>query len=109
GLGSGGSTVALELAKAGVGAMILCDPDVVEDANVVRHECDDRHLGWTKARAVADLALRRNPQIDVRIVERRVEEVEGDLPEILATVDLLAVCTDTQASRHLLNQHATAS
>src|SRR5947208_205763 len=52
GLGSGGSTVALELAKSGIGHLILCDPDRLEEHNLVRHECDERYLGESKPRAV---------------------------------------------------------
>ncbi|TAE94470.1 MAG: ThiF family adenylyltransferase, partial [Oscillatoriales cyanobacterium] len=39
GLGSGGSTVALELAKAGVGNFVLIDFDRLELENVARHIC----------------------------------------------------------------------
>lgn len=106
GLGSGGSTVALELAKAGVGRLILCDPDSLEEANVMRHECDDGYLGWTKPRAVADLVVGRNPAIDVSIIESAVEDIESGLPQLIASVDAVAVCTDTDASRHLIDRLA---
>jgi len=38
GLGSMGASMALELARAGVGRMILIDPDIMEIANISRHE-----------------------------------------------------------------------
>src|SRR5919201_1896615 len=68
GLGSGGSTVALELAKAGVGGLTLIDPDRLEEQNLIRHECDDRYLGWSKAEAVADLIAHRNPLAEVEAI-----------------------------------------
>lgn len=103
GLGSGGSALALELAKAGVGRLVLCDPDVIEEGNVVRHECDDRYLGWSKPRAVADLALRRNPDLDIAVLEAPAEDAEHELRGVAGTADAVAVCTDTDGSRHLLN------
>lgn len=45
GLGSGGSPVALELAKAGVGHLVLIDFDRLELANVVRHVCGSDNEG----------------------------------------------------------------
>ncbi len=45
GVGSGGSTIALELVKAGVGNFILVDPDRIEVVNVVRHLCGLSDLG----------------------------------------------------------------
>jgi molybdopterin/thiamine biosynthesis adenylyltransferase len=38
GCGSVGSTIASELARAGVGHFILADPDILEPANVSRHQ-----------------------------------------------------------------------
>lgn len=104
GLGSGGSTVALELAKAGVRRFALVDPDRLEQANVVRHECDDRYLGWNKAAAVADLILFRNPDADVEIVSENVLSLGERLAEMVAAADLVVGCTDVEPPKHLLNR-----
>src|SRR5207237_3839927 len=61
GVGSGGSTIALELVKAGVGNFLLVDPDRVEVANVVRHLCGLSDLGRFKTKAIRDLILEKNP------------------------------------------------
>ena len=71
GLGSGGSTVALELAKAGVARLTLIDPDTLEETNLIRHECDDRYLGENKAVAVADLIPPPRPRGRSRGAGRR--------------------------------------
>lgn len=57
GLGALGSVVAEQLARAGVGRLTLVDRDRVEPGNLVRHAADLRHIGWSKAKGVADVAL----------------------------------------------------
>jgi molybdopterin/thiamine biosynthesis adenylyltransferase len=104
GLGSGGSTVALELAKAGVGRFTLVDPDDLEVANLVRHECDDRYLGWNKAAAVSDLILFRNPGAEVEVVGSDAFSLGEGLREAVAAADLVAGCTDVEPPKHLLNR-----
>jgi molybdopterin/thiamine biosynthesis adenylyltransferase len=104
GLGSGGSTVALELAKAGVGRFTLVDPDRLEEANLVRHECDDRYLGWNKAAAVSDLILFRNPDAHVDVVRADAVSLGERLDEAVASADLVAACTDVEPPKHLLNR-----
>jgi hypothetical protein len=108
GLGSGGSTLALELAKAGVGRFTLIDPDRIEESNLVRHECDDRYLGWNKAKAVADLILHRNGEAKVEAVEFDLLRLDGLLALEVADADLVAVCTDSEPPKHLLNRLCTA-
>ena len=108
GVGSGGSTVALELAKAGVGRLTLVDPDRLEEANVVRHECDDRSLGRNKAEAVRELVHHRNPDARVEAIPLDVFAVEG-LAGLVAGADLVAVCTDVEPPKHLLNRTALAA
>ena len=104
GAGSGGSTVALELAKAGVGRFTLIDPDRIELANVIRHECDDRDVGRLKVGAVADLIRYRNPEAEVEPIAKDVFELGSRLEELVADADLVAVCTDVEAPKHLLNR-----
>jgi molybdopterin/thiamine biosynthesis adenylyltransferase len=109
GLGSGGSTVALELAKAGVGRFTLVDPDVLTEANVVRHECDDRYLGRSKAAAVAALIRHRNPAAQVEAVEADALALGGRLADELERASLVAGCTDVEPPKHLLNRLAVAA
>jgi molybdopterin/thiamine biosynthesis adenylyltransferase len=104
GLGSGGSTVALELAKAGVGRLTLVDPDRLEERNVVRHECDDRDLDRRKVDAVADLVARRNPDARVEAIAADVFALGDRLERLVRAADLVAGCTDGEAPQHLLNR-----
>jgi molybdopterin/thiamine biosynthesis adenylyltransferase len=107
GLGSGGSTVALELAKAGVGRFLLIDPDRLEERNLIRHECDDRYLGWNKAEAVADLIWHRNPEAEVETLAVDVFELREGLQRAVGEAALVAACTDAEPPKHLLNRLCT--
>jgi molybdopterin/thiamine biosynthesis adenylyltransferase len=107
GLGSGGSTVALELAKAGVGRLTLIDPDRLEEPNLIRHECDERYLGWNKAEAVAHLIRHRNPEADVEAIAGDVFALGERLEEAVGSAALVAVCTDAEPPKHELNRICT--
>ena len=109
GLGSGGSTVALELAKAGVGHFTLIDYDRIEQANVIRHECDDDYLGQLKVGSVAKLIHKRNPEAEIEPIAKDVFELGSRLEELVAGADLIAVCTDAEPPKHLLNRLALAA
>jgi hypothetical protein len=104
GLGSGGATVAVELAKAGVARFTLVDPDRIEETNVIRHECDDRYVGMNKAVAVADLIRHRNPAAEVAALPSDAFELGPRLEELVSGADLVAVCTDAEAPKRLLNR-----
>lgn len=104
GLGSGGSTVALELAKAGVGGFALVDPDQLEEGNLIRHECDDRYLGWNKAEAVADLISHRNPDAAVHVIPSDVFALGDHLRGLVEGSALVAACTDAEPPKHLVNR-----
>jgi molybdopterin/thiamine biosynthesis adenylyltransferase len=109
GLGSGGSTVALELAKAGVSRFTLVDPDTIEEANLIRHECDDRYIGVNKAAAVADLILHREPDAEVGVVPADVFDLGPRLEQLVAEADLVAVCVDAEPPKRLLNVACTVA
>ena len=106
GCGSVGSTMALELVRAGVGALVLADPDILEPANVCRHQAGLQHLGRRKADAVRDMALSINPSADVEV---HAVDICGDM-ETMETIsavasqcDLLLCTTDTDESRIFVN------
>ncbi|GHJ47573.1 hypothetical protein Cs7R123_49150 [Catellatospora sp. TT07R-123] len=106
GLGSGGSSIALALAQAGVGRMVLADRDRIEVANVARHACGIGDLGRRKTAAVADLLVGKNPDIQLSTVDVDVLTDTSRLTEALAGVDLIIAATDSDRSRFVLNQVA---
>lgn len=104
GLGSGGSVIASELAKAGVGGFVLMDRDRLDVVNVGRHLCDVRDLGRRKTVAVADRLRARNPALRLRLVDADILADPDATRQALAGVDAIVAATDNNPSRLLLNQ-----
>lgn len=104
GVGSGGSTIAIELAKAGVGNFILIDPDRVEVVNMVRHVCGLSDLGRYKTKAVKDLMLDKNPYINITTYENELNwDWKKEFTAIAKKADLIYCGTDNRPSRVITN------
>ena len=104
GLGSFGSVIAVDLAKAAVGNFTLMDFDRLERHNVVRHACFLNDVGRLKTDAVGDLILGKNPYA-------HIDKLPMDMNEDLETVvreidraDLVICATDNNASRFNLSK-----
>ena len=103
GLGSFGSQIAIELAKAGVGHFSLMDFDRVEPHNLMRHVCGTRDLGRLKTDAVRDAILGKNPYAEV--ARFPVDAVQS--PDLLETevmrANLVICATDNNPSRFAIS------
>lgn len=105
GLGGTGSVVASQLAHLGVRDLLLIDPDKVEVTNL------NRLVGSTPAnvgRPKVEVAARHIQAISP---ETKVEVVMGDvvndhIARKLLHADFIFACTDSHASRAVLNQLA---
>lgn len=106
GLGSGGSTIAIELAKAGVGNFILMDYDRIELSNIARHVCNLEDLGRLKTLAIKESILKKNPYANVETFEIDVVEQAEITRSELSKVDLIICASDNDQSRFLLNEIA---
>jgi molybdopterin/thiamine biosynthesis adenylyltransferase len=107
GLGSGGSTTAVELAKAGVMDFFLMDHDRIEIGNVARHEAGVPDVGRCKTNVVAEKIKEKNPYARVETFKNKVcPETMHMLREIVREVDILICATDNRQSRLLLNRHS---
>jgi molybdopterin/thiamine biosynthesis adenylyltransferase len=104
GLGSGGSRIALELAKCGVGNFKLIDFDRLETANLSRHVCGISDLGRFKTRAVADLLRQANPLCRVQTFEFDVLQQADSFAKHVQSADLVISATDSEASKELINR-----
>lgn len=80
GLGAVGSSIAEHLARAGVGRLTLIDRDIVEPGNLVRHAAELRHVGWTKAKAVADVSHAAGLYTEVVLHQLSIGGVRSHLP-----------------------------
>ena len=104
GCGTGGSKIAMELARAGVGHLKLCDLDTFDYANISRHEGDLLDIGKPKPQVVAERIYRINPAIKVEmynedIFERTLKEIQDIL-----TGNLVVASTDKTSIQLLINE-----
>jgi molybdopterin/thiamine biosynthesis adenylyltransferase len=106
GLGSGGSPIAIELAKAGIGNFVLIDFDRIELSNLSRHVCGINDLGRYKTYAVRDYILQKNPYAEIATHEIDVNEHSQLCSDALAKVDLIICASDNDKSRFFLNDLA---
>ena len=106
GIGSGGSPIAVELAKAGVGNFVLIDFDRIELSNVARHICGINDLGRLKTYAVRDYILQKNPYAKIKTLEIDVNEYMEECIEALKDVDIIICASDNDKSRFFLNDIA---
>ena len=106
GLGSFGSNIAVELSKSGIGKFTLIDMDFLELQNIARHQSGINDLGRFKTKAVRDLILQKNPYAKVETHEVSINNNLLLLRELMTTADLTICATDTNRSRHNINQVA---
>ena len=109
GLGSGGSPIAVELAKAGVGQFALADFDRIELHNLSRHICSLNDLGRLKTDAVADVIKGKNTYARIDKLPIDVSKTLDVLEEEIVKADIILCCTDNNSSRfhtsELLEKH----
>lgn len=104
GCGTGGCKIAVELTRGGVGHFKLCDPDMMEFANISRHEGDLFDVGKPKTQVVAERIYRINPAAQVEtyfedIFNRPLDEIKNILNS-----NLVAAATDKTSIQLLINE-----
>ena len=103
GLGGLGSPIAMYLAAAGVGEMVLVDDDQVDASNLQRQIAHrEQDVGVNKAQSAAKAVKDLNGNTRVTIIERRLEGTE--LASQIDYVDLVIDATDNFVSRYLVNR-----
>lgn len=109
GLGGLGSPAALALAAAGVGALGLVDPDVVEPSNLPRQLLyDDGDVGRPKVEVAAARLEAAVPGLRVEAWRERFAPGET-WERRVAAFDLVVDGTDTIPAKFLLNDIAVAA
>lgn len=103
GAGGLGSPVALYLASAGVGRIVIADGDTVDLTNLQRQIAHgDASVGRPKADSARAAMLALNPTIEVTALDERLE---GDaLERAVAASDVVLDCSDNWATRHAVNR-----
>lgn len=93
GVGSLGSTVALQLARSGVSHLTLIDPDHFVSANLGRHVLGADDLGLPKAEALKEKIRKDLPTTEITAFATFAEVVMYKNPEVFDKADLVVVTT----------------
>lgn len=103
GMGGLGSPVAMYLAAAGIGKLIISDFDVVEDSNLQRqivHRTQD--IGELKVLSAKRTIAEINPDCEVEAINRELDEEE--LEAYLEESDIVLDCSDNFPTRFAINR-----
>ncbi|MDZ7803908.1 molybdopterin-synthase adenylyltransferase MoeB [Thiohalophilus sp.] len=103
GMGGLGSPVAMYLAAAGVGQLVLVDHDHVDLSNLQRqilHRYED--IGRPKIASAAETLMQLNPQLHITTLDHKLSDEE--LGEIARNVDVVVDATDNFEIRFALNR-----
>ena len=104
GCGSVGAKVALDLVTAGVGNIVLIDPQTLKAANAGRHVLGLAHVGHAKATALGTLLRRQFPHIlSVQPFVERWEDACRRSFELLEGCDLVVAALGDWSSEAALN------
>lgn len=103
GAGGLGSPVAMYLAAAGVGKLVIADNDTVDLTNLQRQIMHSTEMvGHPKVESARASLQRINPLANVAPLHTRLED--ATLDEQVAAADLVLDCCDNFATRHAVNR-----
>jgi molybdopterin/thiamine biosynthesis adenylyltransferase len=103
GTGGLGGTAAELLARMGIGALVIMDPDTFDETNLNRQNfaCSGA-LGQPKVDVVAERLLEIN--CDVEVIRHRMAASADNLPGLIAGVDIVIDALDTIDDRLMLQR-----
>lgn len=100
GAGGLGSSIAVALARIGVGKLIVADFDLVEPSNLNRQQYFVDQIGIPKVEALKENLARINPYID--IVTHTIRLTAENIPRIFEEVDILVEAFDAPDQKAML-------
>lgn len=107
GCGGTGSAVAELLARAGVGRILLIDPDIVDETNLNRlygSRRQDAQENRPKVQVLREHLERMD--LGTKVAIRKAPLAEASLAKVLRTCDIIFGCTDGHLGRLILNRLA---
>ena len=108
GLGGLGSPVAMYLAAAGVGRLVLADHDAVDLSNLQRQIIHTTpRIGQPKAESACATLAALNPEVELVPVRERL--TAATLPDLLRDLDLVVDCCDNFDTRFAINAACVAA
>ena len=102
GAGGLGSNCALNLVRAGAVNLTIVDFDVVDASNLDRQFYFLDQVGERKVGALKANLLRINPDLELKMVNRKIGE--NNIDEIFGGCDIIAECLDTAEYKTMLLQ-----
>lgn len=100
GLGGLGSNIAISLARAGVGKLILIDFDRVDVSNLHRQQYAAFQVGLSKTEALATILGKVAPYIEV--VTHTLKVTEDNMKELLQEADIICEAFDQAEEKAML-------
>lgn len=109
GCGSVGAPIAVALAQAGVGSMVLVDGETIAGANVGRHPLGMMSLRRSKATELRTKITSDLPHVRIDAIRNRVEEVVMGHPGVLDDASLIVSALGNWSAERMLDEwHRTA-
>lgn len=99
GLGGLGSNIAISLARAGIGKLILIDFDQVDLTNLHRQQYQISQIGMCKTEALADNLRQINPYIEL---ETHTVKITEENAELLKKADIICEAFDDAEAKAML-------
>ena len=103
GLGGLGSNIAIALARAGVGKLILCDFDRVDITNLHRQQYKADQIGMYKTDALADNLREIAPYMELETHTERI--TEGNSATLLRDADIICEAFDSAEAKAMLTEN----
>ncbi|MBN1234126.1 MAG: sulfur carrier protein ThiS adenylyltransferase ThiF [Candidatus Coatesbacteria bacterium] len=100
GVGGLGSNVAVSLARAGIGKIILCDFDTVQASNLNRQQFRIDQIGKMKVDALKEYLLLISPIVDVVTITNKLNE--DNIKLIFKDADIIIEAFDLATEKYML-------
>ena len=100
GLGGLGSNIAIALARAGIGKLILIDFDRVDITNLHRQQYKANQIGLYKADALAENLVEIAPYTEVKAVTEKI--TEENFADLLKDADVVCEAFDNAEAKAML-------
>ena len=100
GLGGLGSNIAIALARAGIGKLVLIDFDKVDITNLHRQQYKASQIGQYKTDALAENLFEISPYTDIKTVTEKL--TEDNFAELLKGADIICEAFDNAEAKAML-------
>lgn len=100
GLGGLGSNLAVMLARAGVGQLLLIDYDKVEPSNLNRQHYSTKHIGTPKTKALYEQLSEINPF--TTLYTKNVKINDNNVEQLLTGYDVICEALDNPKTKAML-------